>query len=355
MIFPKMNVFRSATLKLTVGYTLIIMAISVFFSFSVYQLSLRQFRAQAEREIGVFRNFGVPEQFLPDDVTSVRENILHEFTSHAVGELVFFNLIILVVAGTGSYFLARRTLRPIEQSVEAQRQFTADASHELRTPLTAMKTEIEVAMRNPAFNSENAKTLLRSNLEEIDALTDLSDSLLRLARYEESNGLAFSPVGVSSVLAEAHGRVSPHTKKKRITIEVRPTSDSVLGDQQALVELFVILLDNAIKYSGAESSVSAWAERAGHSVRIYVRDHGQGIRAVDIPRIFDRFYRADQSRSRQHVHGYGLGLAIAKAIVTRHHGQIDVRSVPDEGTTLSVTLSSADSRFSILSESHRTV
>lgn len=341
MMFAKTNVFRSATLKLTVGYTLIIMAISVFFSFSVYQLSLRQFRAQAEREIGVFRNFGIPEQFLPDDVTSVRESILHEFTSHAVAELAFFNLAILVIAGTGSYFLARKTLRPIEKSVEAQRQFTADASHELRTPLTAMKTEIEVAMRNPAFNSENAKTLLRSNLEEIDALTNLSDSLLRLARYEESNGLSFSSVALSSVLAEAHGRVKAHAEKKRIPIEIRPSNDTVLGDQQALVELFVILLDNAIKYSAEENSVSAWAERAGHSVRIYVRDHGQGIRAVDMPRIFDRFYRADQSRSKQHVHGYGLGLAIAKAIVTRHHGQIDVKSVPAEGTTFAVTLRSS--------------
>lgn len=337
MMFPKMNVFRSATLKLTVGYTLIIMAISVFFSISIYQLSLRQFRAQAEREIGVFQNFGFPAQFLPDDVTSVRENILHEFTSHAIGELAFFNLAILVIAGTGSYFLARKTLRPIEKSVEAQRQFTADASHELRTPLTAMKTEIEVAMRNPVLSTENAKILLRSNLEEIDALTDLSDSLLRLARYEESNGLAFSPIALQTVLMEAHERIAAHAEKKHITIEVRPTNDNVLGDQQALVELFVILLDNAVKYSPQNSSVTVWPERAS-SVRVYVRDHGQGIRAADIPRIFDRFYRADQSRSRQHVHGYGLGLAIAKAIVTRHHGQIDVKSTPGVETTVTVTL-----------------
>ncbi len=338
MMFPKTNLFHSATLKLAVGTTLIIVAISLFFSISIYQISARHFRQQVERETSMVRRFGLPPAFFNDDLLAFRKDILDEFRDRAMAQLALFNSAILVLAAAGSYFFARRTLRPIERSVEAQRQFTADASHELRTPLTAMKTEIEVALRNPTFAAENAKKLLLSNLEEIDALTTLSDSLLRLARYEESNGLTFSPAPLASVLAEAQERVDVHAKNKALSIEIRSAQDQVLGDKEALVELFVILLDNAIKYSPEGSSIAVWSEHDGHSIRVSVRDHGQGIRAVDLPRIFDRFYRADQSRSKQHIHGYGLGLSIAKAIVTRHHGKIDVHSVPGEGTTFAVTL-----------------
>lgn len=333
-----MNIFRSATLKLTFWYTLIVMAISLIFSVSLYQLSVRHFQQQVQREAIFFRGMNVPVSFFPQDVDSFRENIIGEFQDRAINELVLFNLIILLLAGTGSYFLARKTLRPIEKSVDAQRQFTADASHELRTPLTAMKTEIEVALRSPALTGENAKKLLHSNLEEIDILTNLSDSLLRLARYEESNGLSFSSTELRSIVADARDRVAAHAEEKKIVIETNHLDEHVIGDRPALVELFMILLDNAVKYSSDNSTVSVWADHAGHSVRIFVRDHGSGIRSVDIPRIFDRFYRADQSRSKLRVHGYGLGLSIAKAIVVRHHGQIDVKSAPDVGSTFSVTL-----------------
>jgi signal transduction histidine kinase len=250
---------------------------------------------------------------------------------------VYFNVFVLI-AGTGlSYWLAKRTIRPIQQALEAQTRFTADASHELRTPLSVMQTGIETLRRNPATTKQEALKLLDSNLEEVSKLRSLAEGLLQLAR---SNGkpLAMQPVAVGDIAGDAIDRVSGAAKSKRITVLNDVAEAKVLGDQGSLIELIVILLDNAIKYSEPDSLVTLASRKAGRLVELAVSDKGRGIAPQDIGHIFERFYRADKSRSNIDVEGHGLGLSIAKQIADAHKTEIKVVSTPDKGTTFIVSL-----------------
>jgi signal transduction histidine kinase len=234
--------------------------------------------------------------------------------------------------------LAKHTLKPIEQAMEAQNRFTADASHELRTPLTAMRSEIEVNLRNKQLNTTDAKKLLQSNLEEIEKLESLSNALLKLARYQNNFSDDFKDISLQEVIVEAYEKVENLAKRKSIRFDNNLSEIKVLGDQQSLIELFVILLDNAIKYSPEKSKISINFTKLDKHVSVKIKDRGIGIKASELPYIFNRFYRADTSRSKEKVDGYGLGLSIAKSIVEMHKGTIEVNSKPGHGSEVVVKL-----------------
>ncbi len=254
-------------------------------------------------------------------------------------QLLSFNGAMFVLAGMAGYFLAGRTLKPIENMVDEQKRFVADASHELRTPLTAMRTEVEVALRDKGFDTPYAREVLASNLEEIEKLQQLSDSLLMLGRYQNTGSKrSFKDVSVLKVVEEACQNVKALAANKHIEIESTIDDIAVEADGDSLVKLLTILLDNAIKYSNPDGKIIVRANPIKNKVAISVKDFGAGIRASDLPYIFKRFYRAEASRTKTKVEGYGLGLSIAKTIVDMHSGTIDVESVPDNGTTFTITL-----------------
>jgi len=235
--------------------------------------------------------------------------------------------------------------------MEAQNRFTADASHELRTPLTAMRTEIEVAIRDKKMNLLEARELLNSNLEEISKLEVLSSALLKLAKNDGQIAKEFSKVVVSDVIIEAYEKVESLAREKEIKIECHPElgsgslpNVSILGDRQSLTELFVILLDNAIKYSPKNSKIKIVVLEDSKDVSIKISDSGIGIKASDLPHIFDRFYRADHSRNKDKVDGYGLGLSIAKQIVDFHGGNIKAESKAGKGTNFVVKFSRSENK-----------
>jgi len=235
--------------------------------------------------------------------------------------------------------LAGRTLKPIENMVDEQKRFVSDASHELRTPLTAMRTEVEVALRDKDFDTPYARDVLTSNLEEIDKLQQLSDSLLILGRYQNTASKSnFAEVSLSNVVEEARQNVKTLANHKDIEIQGTIDDISVEADSDSLAKLLTILLDNAIKYSHQNGKIIVRAYPVKNKVAVSVQDFGAGIRAGDLPYIFKRFYRAEASRTKTKVEGYGLGLSIAKTIVDMHNGTIDVESIPDKGTTFTVTL-----------------
>ena len=332
---------HSATFKLTLWYVAIIMAISLLFSIVIYSTSVRELEQSFRRET-IFYQLGGRIAPPSDDLGGVKTpQQLYDRAQHRLQlNLVIINAGILILAGGASYFLARRTLEPIEVALEAQGRFAADASHELRTPLTAMKAEIEVALRGKELPKAEARELLQSNLEEIDKLESLSAGLLKLAQQDQQT-IAGTPVDIKDVMQTVRARLSSVIKARNVTINDQTTAIHVMGDRESLVELVTILVDNAIKYSPTGSTVTLTSQQHGHSVQVAVRDHGQGIRANDIPHIFDRFYRADTSRSRQNVEGYGLGLSIAQKIADLHGGAIEVSSKPDEGSTFMVKLPAA--------------
>ena len=336
-----MKLIQSAAFKLTLWYLGIILLLSTLFTIALYRDSIAQIAENANHQRIAITRLPLPIQFEPRR-TQFLQNLDYQLNAdrqRILLRLLALNLATLLLGGAASYALARRTLRPISDSLEAQGRFTADASHELRTPLTAMRTEIEVALRQKALGSAEARDLLTSNLEEVAKLEALSAGLLRLARFE--GGLdpsAIKPISAKALFDQAIKRFNVLLTQRALTFNIDAGNETVSGDLDSLVELFAILIDNAIKYSPTGSTITLKSEPSNHTVHLSVIDHGVGIAASDIPHIFERFYRADRSRSQEQIKGYGLGLSIAKRIVDLHHGDIVVTSVLEKGTTFRIKL-----------------
>ena len=258
--------------------------------------------------------------------------------------LLMVDGIIIVTSGVAAYVLAGKTLEPLEESLEEQRRFIADASHELKTPITSLRTELEVALRegtlrDKTITTKEARQLFISNLEDVMNLQKLSENLIKLNKYSQNgNAMHIEEVQIKEVLDEAIKKIAPMAKMKNIKLVKEITNFNLRVDKQSIVELFTILLDNAVKYSLKKSSIFITSSLINKTAKINIRDEGSGISSEDIPHLFDRFYRSDSSRNKQKADGYGLGLAIAKEIVERHKGNIRVRSKAGKGTTFTVTL-----------------
>lgn len=330
-------VFTSARLKFVVWYLFIIMAVSIVFSFAIYT-GINNELIRFER-LTVIRKeqdfFGTRIQKTP----AFDPQMISESRNKLIFTLILINLGILLVSGVSGYILAGKTLKPIEDMLEEQKRFTADASHELRTPLTAMKTEIEVALRDKSLTLTDAKKLLKSNLEETEKMQALSNYLLTLSRYQNTKGeFQLEKFNLTELIDEVTDNLKSAAAKKHIKLESQKQLVEIEANRDSLKELLTILIDNAIKYSFDKGEVIVKATKKGNHVQITVQDFGVGIKAVDIPHIFDRFYRADSSRSKTGAEGYGLGLSIAKSIVDLHNGRIEVKSTPGHGSTFIVTI-----------------
>ncbi|MDO8586371.1 MAG: heavy metal sensor histidine kinase [Armatimonadota bacterium] len=228
----------------------------------------------------------------------------------------------------------------LEGAYRQVKRFTADASHELRTPLTIMKGEIEVALRK-ARSPEAQEQVLRSALEEINHMSKIVDRLLTLARIDSGEAvLEMATVDLDETLRAACRQYEPLARARGCELVVRSASQStVRGDKQRLMELVGNLLDNSIKYSPTGGSIEVTLSPRNHGFVISVTDMGVGIASKDLPRVFERFYRGQNSRTR-HVQGSGLGLSICKWIAETHGGRIEVRSQIGKGSTFAVWLPS---------------
>ncbi|MEI8061504.1 MAG: HAMP domain-containing sensor histidine kinase [Candidatus Berkelbacteria bacterium] len=325
--------FTTAITKLTIFYVLIVMFISIGFSVAIYQISSSEIDRGLGRQNSMMQN--VPSKYdsrVLDDFASFRNQQLDDSNNRLQTNLAYFNLLILVLSAFASYFFAHWTLRPLEEAIEEQNRFTADASHELKTPLAAMRSEIEVSLRDKNCNLSETKKLLNSNLEEIEKLETLSGALLKLAKLDETQKIDFATLDLDEVVVESYEKVESLAKKKNIDIDAKLVHTKILGDKPSLTELFVILFDNAIKYSPSGSKIRVKLTSDGKHSEVSIRDHGVGIKSSDLLHIFDRFYRADQSRNKEKAEGYGLGLSIAKRIVDLHSGKISATSTPGKGT-----------------------
>jgi len=340
--------FHHARLKLTAWYLLIIMVISISFSAFIYFGASREYdrilRIEQYRVIHPMQP-GIILQRPPSDtdlfsIPSQQDNELIEWAKLRALEALFgINVIILFLSALLGYFLAGRTLRPIKNMIDEQNRFITDSSHELNTPLTSLKTSIEVNLRDKNFNSDTAKEVLKSNLEDVNNLQFLSAELIKLTQYQDqNNNVQFEKFYLLDIVKEAVEKVKSQARKKGIAIKLDIAKTQIMGDRRSLVELFIILLDNAIKYSPNKTEVSVSIKKPDSKVQIFIKDMGIGIDKKDAPYIFDRFYRADKSRSKQGVTGYGLGLSIAKRIVTLHNGNILVESELGKGSVFVVTL-----------------
>jgi two-component system, OmpR family, sensor histidine kinase CiaH len=322
--------FKSATVKLTTWYLAILIAISLLFSIVIYSSASNEIDTRfgyLQRDSRMIINIPAGR------FDTFRDVQVHEAQANLLASLVITNICIWLAGGVGSYYLARRTLKPIEEAHEAQSRFTSDASHELRTPLASMKTEIEVALRDPNLKPAEMKELLTSNLEEVNKLTKLSQTLLQLSQLDHDN------IPQEKVNLEVIARsVIERFDKPGQRVIFSGKSHNVMANKAGVEELLTILLDNAIKYSPPDSKIRISIIKQKQMSGYEVINEGKGIAPEVLPHIFDRFYRADSSRTNGAKKGYGLGLALAKKIVELHNGELTVSSAVGKETTFQVLL-----------------
>ena len=224
-----------------------------------------------------------------------------------------------------------RMLASLEQAYDAQQRFVADASHELRAPLTAIRGNLEL-LRRPHGDAERAVAVDEAS-RETERLGRLVSDLLTLARADAGVApLRREVVALHEVVTDAMREARHIVRGQTLSIDaLEPLV--VRGDPDRLLQLLLIALDNAAKYTPAGGRVGVALRRVGGAAEITVRDTGVGIAAEDLPHVFDRFYRADKSRSRE-LGGSGLGLSIAQWIADAHGGTIALDSTPGVGTVV---------------------
>lgn len=316
--------------KLMLSYLTVIMAMSLIFSTVFYITSVHELDKRPSSDITASQ---------PKD----SDRVLDEWIGHrsdagraSLGvHLMTLNLSALVIGGALSYWLARRTLRPIEKALQEQDQFIADASHELRTPITSALLSNEIALKNQHLTLTGAKRVLEDNIKDMQELKQLSDQLL-YESGESEKSVSLSHIHVHHLVQDAIKNVTIIADKQKMTIDNTVEDIVINTDAERLKKVLVILIENAVKYSPTESVVTISSKQLKYSTDIIVSDHGIGIDKADLDTIFDRFYRSDHSRTK--TTGYGLGLSIAKKLLKEMDATIKVKSHLDVGSDFIVSL-----------------
>ncbi|HSD83061.1 MAG TPA: ATP-binding protein [Anaerolineae bacterium] len=230
----------------------------------------------------------------------------------------------------------------LNQVESMRRRLIGDVSHELRTPLTAIKGSMEGLMDGVLPATQETYQQIHA---EADRLNRLVDDLQELSRVEaHAYELDIRPLEVSALMQTVTKRLAPQAESKRVSLdfELAPDLPRVLADEGRLVQVLTNLAGNALQYTPENGKVTISTQRVNHEVRISVRDSGIGIPPEHLPHIFDRFYRADKSRSRRAGGGSGIGLTIARALVEAHGGRIWAESAGEgQGSTFTFTLPTA--------------
>ena len=222
-------------------------------------------------------------------------------------------------------------LRALGASRRQQTQLISDAGHELRTPLTSLRTNIEVLMRRPDLPAHDRAELMTDVQGQLQELTTLVGDVVELARQEEQNSEPIE-VRLDSIVERAIERA--RRRAPAVEFDVQLTAGSVRAQPTLLERAILNVLDNAVKWSPTGGTVSVWLQR-GACWTLDVRDTGPGISPSDLPKVFDRFYRAQTARSQP---GSGLGLAIVQQVVTSHGGSVTASSPPEGGTAIHIEL-----------------
>ncbi len=312
--------------------------------------------------------------------------VVGQLTSGVTGPLAAFRfvliiagVIVVVMAGIGGLFLASRVLRPVEQITKTaqeigegdlsrridvktndelgklastlndmigrleeafnrQRQFTADASHELRTPLAIMQAEATLALSKERTEDDYRKSL-ETISQESSYMSSVIGKLLFLARSDAGKEqLTFEDVDIKNLIVELSTNIEALAQDKGIKFTVNAQESLIVnGDKVKLRQLFINILENAIRYTPNDGNISVSAVKKDENALVAISDTGVGIPPEHLPHIFERFYRVDKARSRAEG-GVGLGLAIAKYIAESHGGKIELESQVGKGTTFNITI-----------------
>jgi len=309
-------------------------------------------RASVETSSGETTTVEIPVRVLSQLVQTDNGNRVVQVVQDRSAEVDTLNSLLRVLLGGGFLALvlasilgalyATRALVPIRSSLAAQRdalrrqrEFAADASHELRTPLTIVRSSVEDLRLHPDQPVAEVGEALDDIEAEVGHMTSLVEDLLLLARSDSGAlDLAFQPVELGDVAADAASAMMAPASTRNVRIEVDPEPVMVVGDPQRLRQVVTILVDNAVRHSPEGGAVSVKVRREDATAQLVVEDEGPGIRPADLPHVFDRFWRAPGSPGG----GTGLGLAIAATIVTRLGGRIGAGARAAGGAVFTVEL-----------------
>jgi heavy metal sensor kinase len=299
---------------------------------------------------------------------------------------LFYNIVLImpfamIISILGSWFLAGRSLKPVDELTKAAREitaqnlsrrlppseiddelgrltqqfndmiqrlqesftqvqrFSADASHELRTPLTIMRGEIEIALRNSRM-SKSTRELISSIYDELVRLSTIVESLMMLIKSDTGRMvITREPLRLDELIEELYDDMKMIAKAKHIELKMESTVPvSIIGDALRLKQLFMNLVDNALKYTQPHGNVDILLNKEEKSAVVSIRDNGIGISHANKEKIFDRFYRVPNNGGVEDAGGSGLGLSIAKWIVEAHRGTIEVQSREGKGSAFIVRL-----------------
>ena len=298
---------NKAYLKLTFMYASILCFVSIIFSTIIYSNTVNSFNIRPIKSVQ-------SEAIIKRDNEIKKEMLFH---------LIVLDSIIIILGTIGSYFLSKKTLKPIEENLNLQMEFISNASHELKTPITVITMENEVLLREKNHSKEELLHQIKSNLEEVNSLSKLVNILLELAR---NNKITLEKIKVTDVVNNACDKLKVLSKKKNITILNNIDNLKILANKDILEEVIVIILDNAIKYSDKNTTIKIYSKNS----KIFIEDEGIGIKEKDLKYIFDRFYRADKSHSTE---GYGLGLSLAKHLAEKMKLKISAYNNKEKGST----------------------
>jgi signal transduction histidine kinase len=244
-------------------------------------------------------------------------------------------LLVLAASLVVGWVYAERALVPIRDALRRQREFAADASHELRTPLAIVRGSVEDLRQNADQPVATVGSALDDIEGEVDRLTALVDDLLLLARTDSGVlELTSEPTDLAEVALDASGVLVAAADRRDVRIEVDAQPVPLVADPGRLRQLVTILLDNAVRHAPPGSTVEVSVAAVDGSARLRVEDRGPGFRPEDLPRAFDRFWRAPDAPPG----GTGLGLSIAAWIAERHGGTVAASNRPDGGARLEVLL-----------------
>ena len=259
--------------------------------------------------------------------------------SNLLQMLIIGTIILITISILASYILSRRMMMPIYNAYKRQTEFVANASHELRTPLTIIQAKQELLLQEPESKIIDKSEDINLTLKEIRRLSKMIKELMALARSDSNEYvLNKEEVNIDELIQEI---VKPYKdyaelEKKTIKLELNYKKE-IKVDKNKITELLIILLDNAIKYTGENDTITIKTYNKDGKCNIEVADTGIGISDEGLKRVFERFYREDKARTRE-TGGTGLGLSIAHTIVTRHKGSIRAMHNKPKGTIFLVRI-----------------
>ena len=253
--------------------------------------------------------------------------------------LIFIGFISLIALLFISIYLTNKSIIPIKETFEKQKQFIADASHELKTPLAIIKTNTSLILSHPDDTIRNQSKWINYINSQTDRMSELISEMLSLAKMDTAeNQLPLSPINVSKVIESMVLMFDAVIYESNIKLKTNISKNLFInGDKESLKKLFSIIMDNAIKHTDKNGNITVSLFSDKNKVKMIIRNTGEGISPEHLERVFERFYRVDSSRDRE-TGGYGLGLSIASSIVKQHKGKIYAKSKVGEFTSFIVEI-----------------